>query len=82
VITAVILCFGFLLANGNTYNTNGKSSTFFFGVILFALSQLSMSMAVSTLFRTKTQAFSASLWLMLIPFSLTIFSVSEMLAQA
>ena len=79
---ALILCFGFLLANGNTYGTNGKSSTFFFGVLLFAFSQISMSMAVSTLFKTRMEAFTASLWLLLLPFGLTVLAISKMLTQA
>jgi hypothetical protein len=81
MINAVLLSFGFLLANGNSYDTNGTSSSFFIGVILLSLSQLSMSMAVSTLFRTKVEAFSASLWLMLIPFAMTVFAISEILTQ-
>lgn len=77
----MIASFGFLLANQNAYKTNGKSSTFFIGFLLFTWSQVSLTMLVSRFYRYKRDSFAASLWIVLVPFAICVSGISELIMK-
>ena len=80
-VTACILSIGFLLANGNAYKTNSPNSDLVFGLMLFALSVISMTMAASTFFTDSRMALGVGTWVLLLPFSIYSYCLSNRLSD-
>jgi hypothetical protein len=75
------LSIGFLLANGNAYKTNSPNSDLVFGLMLFALSVISMTMAASTFFTDSRMALGVGTWVLLLPFSIYTYCLANRLSD-
>ena len=80
-VTACILSIGFLLANGNAYKTNSPNTDLVFGLMLFSLSIISMTMAASTFFTDSRMALGVGTWVLLLPFSIYSFCLTNRLSE-
>jgi len=81
-LSAFIASTAFLLSSSNAYKTNGDPSTLYLAVILFGFSQITLSMAVSTIIKSKDISFTVALWTLLLPFSIYIYCLSNGLSAS
>lgn len=82
LITATVLSFCYLMANGNTYMTQSPAFTLYIAICLYGLALIAFAMAISTLFKDKTVVFSISAWLLMVPFAISLYCVQIRLADA
>lgn len=79
ILTAVIVSLGFNFSYSNPVGDSAPVSVLFFGVIMFGLALMSLSMVLSTVFTDSKLSAQVGMFFILLPSSIFLFCISQRL---
>lgn len=79
ILTAVIVSLGFNFSYSNPVGDSAPVSVLFFGVIMFGIALMSLSMVLSTVFTDSKLSAQVGMFIILLPSSIFLFCISQRL---